>query len=152
MRRFTEDILSLQAVEEYFRDYYWSQGDRLDKNGILGLLCEGLRKLNFPFREVAHKFRLIEDDSQPVIIERDEEANRLIEKIRRVNYLRGYSRKLQKYTIQIHTNDWNRLLKKGCIEKVREIFPVLVCPHVYDENTGLDINRLDNPDPSSLIG
>jgi CRISPR-associated endonuclease/helicase Cas3 len=152
MRRFTEDILSLRAVEEYFSDYYWSQGDRLDKNGILRLLNEGLSKLNFPFREVAQKFRLIEDDRMPVIIERDQEATRLIEEIRRVNYLRGYSRKLQKYTVQIHTNDWNRLLKEGCIEKIRDIFPVLVCPYLYDENMGLDINKLNNPDPSALIG
>ncbi|UCD29387.1 MAG: CRISPR-associated helicase/endonuclease Cas3, partial [Planctomycetota bacterium] len=152
IHRFGNDILSLEAVEEYFRDYYWSQGDRLDKHNILRLLGEGTSKLNFPFREIAHKFRLIEDDSLPVIIERDERASKLIEEIRNVNFLRGYSRKLQKYTVQICQHDWEKLFEAGCIEKVRDIFPILVCSHLYDENVGLDINRLDNPDPSSLIG
>jgi CRISPR-associated endonuclease/helicase Cas3 len=152
MRRFPEDILSLDAIEEYFRDYYWSQGDRLDKDRILKLVAEGTCKLNFPFREIAHKFRLIEDNSLPVIVERDEEATRLIEEIRHAHSLRGYNRKLQKYTVQICQYDWNKLFEAGCIEKVRDIFPLLVCSHLYDENIGLDISKLDNPDPSDLIG
>lgn len=152
MRRFSRDILSLRAIEEYFRDYYWSQGNHLDKNDILKFLNEGVSKLNFPFREVAHKFRLIEDNSLPVIIGCDRKATKLIDEIRHVNYLRGYSRKLQKYTVQIYKNDWNRLLKEGCIEIVRDLFPILVCSHLYDENTGLNVDKLDNPDPSLLIG
>ena len=152
IRQFENDILSLEAIEEYFREYYWLQADRLDKENILRLIDEGKGKMNFPFREVAQKFRLIEDDSLPVIIERDEKATKMIGEIRHVNSLRGYSRKLQKYTVQIYQDDWKKLFDAGCIEKVRDIFPILVCSHLYDENVGLDINRLDNPDPSSLIG
>jgi CRISPR-associated endonuclease/helicase Cas3 len=151
MRRFSEDVLSLEAIEEYFRDYYWSQGERLDSKGILRLLPQGDLKLDFPFRKVAETFQMIEDTYKPVIVPRDEEAERLIEQARRAEFLRGYSRKLQKYTVQINQHTWQKLLDAGCLEIVRDIFPVLTCLHLYDENTGLNINKLDNPDPNDLI-
>lgn len=152
MRRFSEDMLSLSAIEEYFRDYYWSQGERLDNKGILRMLAEGVLQLDFPFREIAKRFKLIEEKYKPVIILRDDDEEKLIDNIRGSNALRGFSRKLQKYTVQICERDWNRLYAEGCLEMVREIFPVLVCPHLYDEKTGLDVSKLDNPDPNDLIG
>ncbi|MCD6394559.1 MAG: CRISPR-associated helicase Cas3' [Planctomycetes bacterium] len=151
MRRFSEDVLSLSAIEEYFRDYYWSQGERLDNKGILQLLREGALRLNFPFREVANRFRLIEDDHKPVIVPRDAEAEKLIQQIRYADCLRGFSRKLQKYTVQINQREWDRLRDAGCLDMVHETFPVLTCPHLYHEKTGLNLNKLDNPDPNDLI-
>jgi len=151
LRRFNEDVLSLDAIEEYFRDYYWSQGERLDVKKVLELLREGKMRWDFPFREIARRFRLIEDEYKPVIIVRDNEAENLICRIRNSEDLRGYSRKLQKYTVQIPERDWNRLLDEQCLELVRDIFPVLTCAHLYDEHTGLDVHRLDNPNPNDLI-
>ena len=152
MRRFSEDILSLNAVEGYFRGYYWSQGERLDKKGILRLLNEGLLKLDFPFREVAGRFHLIEDEYRPVIVPLDEQADKLIHQIRGADSLRGFARRLQKYTVQICERDWQKLHNNQCIEMVRDIFPVLTCLYLYDERTGLKVDKLDNPDPSDLIG
>lgn len=152
MRRFKDDILSLGAIEEYFRDYYWSQGDRLDNKSILRLLREGALQLDFPFREVAKKFKLIEEEYKPVIVPRDEKAGRLIEQIRYADSLRGFSRKLQKYTVQMSQHDWDKLHDSGCLEMMRDTFPILTCSHLYDAETGLNVHKLDNPDPNDLIG
>lgn len=43
IRRFSDDILSLAAIEDYFRNYYWIKGtDGLDADGILASLQEGI--------------------------------------------------------------------------------------------------------------
>lgn len=150
MRRFSEDILSLDAIEEYFRDHYWSQGDRLDNKAILRSLQEGIRPLDFPFRRVAKEFQMIDGSYKPVIVPMEEEAQALVEQVRYSEFLRGYSRKFQKYTVQIPERGRDRLFESGCIEWVRDLFPVLTCLHLYDKKTGLTIDKLNEPDPSDL--
>jgi len=151
MRRFSEDVLSLSAIEEYFRDYYWLQGNRLDSKQILQLLQEGAPRLDFPFRQIAERFRLIEDEYKPVIVPRDDKAEELIEQIRYAQSLRGFSRSLQRYTVQVCERDWQKLYDNQCLEIIHDAFPVLKCVHLYNENTGLNIDKLDNPDPNDLI-
>lgn len=150
IRRFPQDMLSLEAIEEYFKEYYWKQGEQLDKEDILGLIKQGV-KGDFPFRTIAEKFKMIPEENKPVIIPKEEEAQELISQIRCANTLRGFSRKLQKYTVQIKPYYWGKLYEAGSIEIIQGIFPVLRDIHLYDDNTGLDI-EYKNPDPASLIG
>jgi len=149
IRRFSPDILSLEAVEEYFRQYYWSQGKRLDKENILELIRQGA-KGDFPFRTIAEKFRIIPEETKPVIVPLEQEACELVEQIRRAGSLSGFSRKLQKYTVQISPFYWDNLVKTGSIEVVQEVFPVLMNLHLYDENVGL-CPEDQNPNPEWLI-
>jgi CRISPR-associated endonuclease/helicase Cas3 len=150
IRRFPQDMLSLEAIEEYFREYYWKQGERLDKEGILELIKQGV-KGDFPFRTIAEKFKLIPDENKSVIIPIEIDAIEIIEKIRNADSLRGFGRKMQRYTVQINPYHWDKLLKAGSIEMIQGIFPVLRDTHLYDENTGLGTEYY-NPDPESLIG
>lgn len=150
IRRFPEDILSLGAVEEYFKEYYWTQGERLDKKNILELIRQGV-KGDFPFRTIAEKFRVIPEETKPVIVPLEQEACELVERIRRADSLSGFSRKLQKYTVQISPFYWDRLVKTGSLEIVQEVFPILRDLHLYDENVGL-CPDYQNPDPERLIG
>jgi CRISPR-associated endonuclease/helicase Cas3 len=151
IRRFPNDILSLSAIEEYFKEYYWKQGERLDKDDILGLIKQGAKACDFPFRTIAEKFKLISEENKPVVIPIEKEAQELVEQIRHVNNLRGFSRKLQKYTVQIKPYYWCKLNKAGSIEIIQGIFPVLRDIHLYNNKTGLDTDY-HNPDPESLIG
>jgi len=151
IRRFPQNILSLEAIEEYFKEYYWKQGERLDKEDILGLIKQGTKACDFPFRTIAEKFKMIPDENKPVIIPKETEAQELVERIRYAVSLRGFSRKLQKYTVQIKPYYWDNLYKSGSIEIIQDIFPVLIDIHLYNENTGLD-TEYQNPDPESLIG
>ncbi len=151
-RRFPDDVLSLEAIEEYFKDYYWQKGEKkLDKEGILSLIKRGVSTCDFPFKEIAQKFQLIKQTGKPVIIAIENEAKELINEIRDAYILRGYSRKLQKYTVQIPQSYWDNLADAGHIDIVREIFPVLVFDKMYDEHTGLNIYDIDNPEPEDLI-
>lgn len=150
--RFKTDILSLDAIETYFKDYYWLKGDeQLDEEKILHLLDTGMLNLDFPFKTIAEKFRIIDEDSKPVIIAIEPEAEKIVNDIRFAENLRGFSRKLQKFTVQISPWHWQKLKDGGYIEMVREIFPVLVSSFLYNDDTGLNIYESDNPNPNNLI-
>lgn len=152
IRRFPDDMLSLEAIEAYFKDYYWLKGNKqLDEKGILEMIQNGLSKCDFPFKQIAEMFKLIEQDTKSVIIPLDNEALEIIESIRYAKNLRSYSRKLQKYTVQIHPRYWDTLMNLGYLEIVQEIFPVLTYPHLYDDETGLNIYEPNNLKPSDLI-
>lgn len=158
MRRFPNDILSLEAIEEYFREYYWFKGEKqLDEKGILDMLQAGIVECDFPFRQIADSFRLIEQATKPVVVpfsvSEDEEkvVKCLLEKIEYADNLRGYSRRLQKYTVQVHHYYWNKLMENGCLEIVRDMFPVLINSKRYDEDTGLNIYDFEGRDPVELI-
>jgi CRISPR-associated endonuclease/helicase Cas3 len=151
LSRFQPDFLSLEAIEEYFRSFYWSQGDRLDEQDILPMLQQGVLKLDFPFRQITRRFRLIDEDYRPVVVPRGMGPDKLIRQIQDASSLRDFSRRLQQFTVQINQRDWSKLHDAGCITIVREIFPVLVCGHLYNDETGLDIRKLINPNPEDLI-
>lgn len=152
INRFRSDILSLDAIETYFKDYYWLKGDeQLDEEKILYLLEERKGTLDFPFKTIAEKFKIIDENSKPVIIAIEPQAQKIINDVRYAENLRGFSRKLQKFTVQISPWHWQKLKESGHIEIVREIFPVLVSSFLYNDDTGLNIYDPDDIDPEKLM-
>lgn len=132
------DPLSLAAIEEYFRQYYWSKGDGLDEEGVLAMLQAGCLKGDFPFRAIAERLRFIKEDAKPVIIPFDEDARILIKALDYCEYPASIARKLQRYTVSIYPHEWNRLLANGSIEvKARMLFPVLIDESLYTKDVGL---------------
>lgn len=151
IRRYSSDILSLEAIEEYFKLYYWTKGDALDEEGILSDLQAGCQKGDFPFKTIAEKFRFIKEEAKPVIIPFDEEARRLIRSLDYRNYPASISRKLQKYTVSIYPNEWNQLVSIGSIKLKTDMFPVLVDETLYNQYLGLCGDDPFARDPESLF-
>lgn len=151
IRRHAEDILSLTAIEEYFRLYYWTKGEALDEEGILEMLHEGCGKGDFPFKSVAEKFQLIKQTMKPVVIPFDDEARSLIQALRYADYPSTISRKLQKYTVSIQPRQWDSLLSSGSIELIAEMFPVLVDSVLYSRDLGLCAEGPETRNPEDLL-
>lgn len=149
IRQFSQDMLSLDAIEEYFKAYYWKQGKMLDKENIMELIKQGT-KGDFPFRTIAETFKLISEHSKPVIIPIEGEAQEILERIHYSNNLRGFSRKLQKYTVQLNPYHWGKLKETGSIEIAQNIFPILRDTYLYSDNIGLDTS-CKNPNPESFF-
>ena len=66
-----DDPLSLEAVEHYFRLYYWEQSTRWDAKNILRefhLNQDRSLPFLFGFSKVADRFKLIEHQGKPLII------------------------------------------------------------------------------------
>ncbi len=139
------DPLGLEAIEQYFRLYYWNQSDRWDRHLILKRFCLlNDRKLPFDFRfaEVARVFHLIENTGHPVIIPWREKGRSLCEKLRAGGELPGslLLRELQRYTVQIPRHLWER--HQNLIDIVHERYAVLISPEIhYSELSGLKLDE-----------
>jgi CRISPR-associated endonuclease/helicase Cas3 len=152
IRRYPEDLLGLDAIEAYFRGYYWSQGDQLDREGILEELKKGKSKdIWFPFQTVSEKFQFIPDVMKPVIVPWDHEAEKLIHTLRYVESYGGLLRKLQPYTVQIHPAIWQKMVAADALEMLHDQFPVLLNMSLYRNDIGLCPEDPDHHDVESLI-
>lgn len=140
VRSHGDDLLSPEALDWYFTQVYEMKGDELDKKGILSEVhaCQ----TDFPFQNIAEKFRMIESHLYPVIIPFNQEAEELIDNLRYAEHIGGISRRLQPYTVQIPENALAELFKAGRIEAINEPkfgkqFYALIGTDLYDPVAGL---------------
>ncbi len=133
-----DDPLSLPAIDEFFSRLYFYEGDDgLDQKKILPSLEERTKELAFPFEDVSHSYKLIEENTRDVIIPYDEDAKKAIENIRKNGFPGNLARKLQGYTVSIYSHEFRELEDSGAIETIGERFHILVNPGLYSEHTGL---------------
>jgi CRISPR-associated endonuclease/helicase Cas3 len=148
-----EDPLGLAAVEAYFKNLYFDRGyEALDttkidgRTGILPAIDLAARSLDFPFTEIAQKFKMIDDVMRPVIIARDAPAQQALDAMRGEVPPGWAVRRLQLYTVSIPQAAWQGLAATGAIQPVNtkfgDRFMELVAKDLYEETTGL---RLDDP-------
>lgn len=103
------------------------------------------------FRSAAEKFRLIQNEASLPVVARyrgldgkDETVDMLLGALKKDGPERWLMRKLQRYTVNVHSKDALRLLAQG---DVRELIPglfVQVSDFLYDTELGL---QADGPDP-----
>lgn len=144
-----DDPLALDALHEYFREVYWTKGEEaLDAKGILRMLGERVKTLDFPFESLAREFRLIESPMVPVIVpygatETDRRAVRaLVRDLERVERPGGIARLLQPYIVQLPPDARQALLAAGAAVAVQEArferqFVVLTNEDLYSAEVGL---------------
>lgn len=134
-----DDLLSLDAMEHFFRLHYWKSKANWDRHDILN--CFKLGKNYEPicdFRTAAEKFRLIPDATQPVIIPYGEQGKELVETLRADPFTsRDLRRKLQRFTVALRQRQWDDLRSQGLLDMVHDQFPVLIEMKYYDSDTGL---------------
>ncbi|MBW2054025.1 MAG: hypothetical protein JRI85_17625 [Deltaproteobacteria bacterium] len=137
--RHHDDPLSLEAVEEYFKNLYWIKGDQLDVHQILNLLSQGTLKGDFPFREIDKKFKIIENEMEPIIIpfKKDKEAEEIIRGLRYSENTGLFARKAQRFTVQVYSNVVNSLEHAGSIERIQNQYLVLTNEDLYRDDLGL---------------
>ena len=70
------DLLSPEAMRDYFGEVYWRKGEALDREKILEAFRMSARELDFDYRRVADDFRMIESGLAPVIVAREKREAR----------------------------------------------------------------------------
>jgi CRISPR-associated endonuclease/helicase Cas3 len=116
---------------EIFRPYFENlyQGISTDKEKVQ----EVRKHLDYP--ETAKRFKLIPDDTQPVVIEYDDRASRLIREIERQGLRSYHHRALQPYLVNLREREF-----KQSAEVRREIAPgIWVWEGGYDEVRGISL-------------
>lgn len=134
-----DDLLSLDAIDTYFRLLYDFEGDRLDEHHIIDLLSQGASDLAFPFRQVGEAFQFIDSPMESVVIPRERECVETLETAIRKGPSLGISRRLQSYVVQVYQHEFIELSRRRAIEVVAEQYAVLTDLTMYDEETGLSV-------------
>lgn len=148
IRRHCDEIDSAEAIAYYFETLYAFED--LDKDHILRRIQESARKCRYPFRSIAEDFKLIKNDTVPIIIPYDDEAKAQIDRL--VYAGNDAARKLQKYTVNVYgsakheraaeNSDFRKLMNSGGIRIVADIYYVLNIEELgddkyYSESVGL---------------
>lgn len=125
------DWFSQEAMTEYFRQLH-AQYDNFDKFG-----CNQLLYNNQPqYEEIGKSFRLIEDNTMPVIINWGE-SNALISQLKSGHATYGLLKKLGQYSVNVRRRDLQQLLQMGAVEQLFEGVYYAPDPRCYDTRLGL---------------
>jgi CRISPR-associated endonuclease/helicase Cas3 len=156
----SDSPLARTRFAAYFERLYY--GCQLDKRGI----CDDLfmahgkldgRTLAVSFRTAAEKFRLIDDeDSLPIVVRYrgtdglDDSIDQWLAILRRDGPQRWLMRKLQRYTVNLHSKQALALLNQGDIEEILPGLYVQASDWLYDPRIGLNPDGIP-PGPGNTI-
>ena len=146
-----DDLLSPEAMEDYFQEVYWRKGEELGDD-FLRKFKMNKRGTSFFFREVGESFRLIQSGLEPVIIDREEEAHKALRDLALTERPGGIARRLQPYVVQVYPRFRKELVNNNHVyfseaERFDDQFAVLSTKSLYREDVGLlweDADALDN--------
>ena len=141
---FADDLLSPQAIEEYFRLHYWKKSDAWDYHKVLAAIGNRPSDMQFNFREIAQRYRFIKDETEAILVGWDDEGLLLIEELAKSHPFvhRNTLRRLQRYSVQVRQYELGVLKAAGAIELVKEHW-VLSQLHLYDNKLGLRLSQAD---------
>jgi len=133
-----DDPSSPNAIEAYFRQFYWSQSQSWDKKGVMPELRPDVHSefLRIQFREAAHKYKLIEEEQYPILVPYDRRARAMW------NALQGGAdyisqRKLQPYLVSVHIWDLDKLKREGAVHEHASGVWLLCNDALYSNAQGL---------------
>ena len=143
------DIGSPAMVAAYFGQLHEVRKDWLDAEGVLGSL-ENLRVERLgefggapipliPFKDVAERFRMIEEGSRPVVVADQLIADDLAA-VGEGRAARGAMRRLARFSVGLYDADLKALASAHAIEPLGGDAFVLIDGGLYREETGLDVS------------
>lgn len=142
------DISDLKAITDYFTRLYHYRGASLDKKKIM----DEFQKMECNFAKVAKEFKLIEENTKTIFINREPEAEKLLQELRFKRVTKERMRKAGQYCIQVYDNEksensfFDRLNGSGMIRPISEEmqdFYELAEGEQYSEEYGLDFSLED---------
>ena len=137
------NIADLKAITDYFIRLYHYRGTSLDKKKIM----DGFQKMECNFAKVAKEFKLIEENIKTIFINREPEADELLQELRIKGVTRERMRKVGQYCIQVYddekseNNFFDRLNDAGMLKTISEEmqdFYELVDGEQYSDEYGLN--------------
>lgn len=137
LQQFNGEILSLEAIDDYFHQLFDLERENLDTQGILKKIKEGEVGLAFPFAAIAHDFQLIDSATISVVVSWDNHSAELMEATERHHFPASMSRRLQPYVVQVYPYELAALEKEGAIRQVGDFFKFVIDRSFYDSRFGL---------------
>lgn len=139
------NITELKTITEYFHRLYYIKGDSLDKKHILELF----KDRDYHFATAAREFKLIEENTVTVYINREPEADALLQEIRQKGMTRSLMRKAGQYCVNVYRGEgtqerlFEKMYRAGMLREVvdgAQDFYELIDEKQYQEDTGLKLD------------
>jgi CRISPR-associated endonuclease/helicase Cas3 len=143
------DPLDHANFEKFFGQLYW-MANSLDTKGIIDLLKPDLEECGIQFRTAAEKFKIIDDAQQHTILVPYGKGKELIDLLKNKGPERWIFRKLQRYSVNVYTNDFSSLQRKGLVDEISPSVFALTFDPGYDYQIGLLVDEIPF-DPDKFI-
>lgn len=128
---------SPEAIACYFHELFDLEGPAAqDQHGILPLMEDARNK--FPFRTVAERFRLIEENTRTVYLPYGEGAA-LVERLQGGERSKALFRRLGPYSVSVYDNHFQALDIAGALQPLEDGSTILTDMSLYNEKTGLTL-------------
>jgi CRISPR-associated endonuclease/helicase Cas3 len=124
-----------------FQSYF----DRLYAIGTDAKRIQPLRQ-TLCFEQVADRFQMIDEVTQPVFVPFGPEGRRAIDMFRRLGPSRARQRALQRFGVGLYRPGLSQLLSRGDVTVLHDTVHVLVNESLYDADLGLQAEGAEKPD------
>ena len=151
-----EDCLSPILLNRYFENYYWLKNDYWDKRNVLDAVGNQPGNMQFDFRDMADRYRLILESGVPIFIphgdlplddfglEKSSRSNTIGEELHRQWFSdcaakqppREVWRKIQRLCVQVRQYELTQLKEAGTLDFCHEQY-ILIRSDQYDAQFGL---------------
>ena len=118
-----QDSLSLEAIEEYFKQLFSKDAIVLDKKEIFKEYNK--KALYYNFKELSERLSLIDSQTYPIIIQKDGDAKKLIKELHYAQYPLSIVRKLQRYIVNVYPYELKKLINDKSVALIQDGLYVL---------------------------
>jgi CRISPR-associated endonuclease/helicase Cas3 len=134
-----EDISSLEAIDEYFKQLRYIVGNNaLDRKSVVQLFNDGINNaFSMPFDDVSKLFCMIEENTKTIYVLSD--APQLADRLRKNERNRQLFRELQKYSVSLYSSDYKLL--KYQFEILDDEISLLENSELYSEIMGVRLSE-----------
>ena len=135
------DPAAPETMARYFRSLRSLTGDALDKQGVIKTFTQGIEGCEFPFRTVAEKFHLIDQNTYTIYIPYGEGAA-LLQRLQDGECSRELYRKLGRYAVSVYDKHFQALYHTGALLTVPALdsdSAILTDMGLYNELMGLSL-------------
>ncbi|MFA6548567.1 MAG: CRISPR-associated helicase Cas3' [Candidatus Margulisiibacteriota bacterium] len=136
----TSDVLSLENIKYYFEKLYSIDADGLDGKNILRNIKNSCGKMEYPFRTISDDFRLIDNATYTLVVPYDDKCEEILKDLPFSPFPWSFARRLQRYTVQVHKQDYDKLLISGKIKNIKDVYNV-VEKEGYSAEFGVNVDK-----------
>ena len=133
-----------EAIQRYFQSLRSFTGDALDQQGTVRAFEKGIEGCEMPFRTVAERFHLIDQNTNTIYIPYGEGAA-LVERLRAGECSKALYRQLGRYAVSVYEPHFRALSAAGALLTAREVLAldahsaILSDIRLYSETLGLSL-------------
>lgn len=139
-----ENPLNHNRFEEFFSELYW-KANSWDEKQIMKLLKPDSVECCMQFRTASSKFQIIEEGDQHSILVQYKTGGKLIEQLRKNGPDRNLMRKLQRFSVNVYSYQFNAMIQNGVIEEIYPNIYALVFSNDYSNKTGMVVSSVSDP-------